>query len=244
MKAFQSALAVFLCSATCLTVAQEAFAQNDSTLRASAPSTSRSRRVLPPGDELAVRVVPVIGGGAFFADRKLVGNESSGTEFASPGGSAGVRVSLINKYGGEFETGLLALRTARNFRSDRLDGGSPVRVEAQTELDYLTLPILGKMNFGDDPSYGFFAKGGVMPAVLLSSRQTLNGASAPNGQAPETFDALAVAGIGFSLPAFWGQYLLFDLTYHRGLIPVNGYGKSEQVFNSGIMLTAGVSIGL
>jgi hypothetical protein len=180
---------------------------------------------LSEGSSPLIRVTPVAG--AAFMSLK----NNAGEDVAKPdtgltvGGLADIGRGIVT-----FQTGLLYNQFGGLLQTPN---GSEV-----VGLDYLSIPLVAKLNAMRNPDRTIYLKGGLMPSFLLDSRQQ----SASQATADFTangFDVAAVAGVGVALPVSRINSLIIDAQYVHSLNEVN---DSLGVHNEGFMITAGVSI--
>jgi hypothetical protein len=138
------------------------------------------------------------------------------------------------------ETGVMYIQTSLNSYTD---GNS-------RSLDYVGIPLIAKMNFFNDSAYTTYFKLGVIPMFMASEEpvaqtQTTDasGNLLPLTQSYNTFDAMAVAGLGVVFPLGESQSFIVDGTYSRGLIPVVS-DDFQTAFNQGFLFSLAVSFGI
>ena len=108
-------------------------------------------------------------------------------------------------------------------------------------LDYLSIPIVGKLNVLRNVDRTFYLKGGLMPSLLLDRRVKVSSDESRDFSARPA-DLAAVGGIGAALPISPGNSLILDAQYIRGLLSVS---EGTQVLHSeGFSIMAGLSIAL
>jgi len=212
-----------------LVFSMNAFAQGQSTF-------GQSRFVEPPNNFL--NLAPA--GGLNFTTLK-------GTEFKTGVGfNGGMQVELG---GGHFQlqTGLLYNQFEQVAKYELILAD----VEYKFRQEYLSIPLLAKVNLSGYPTRSFFFKAGVMPSFLIGSRQEvevtglINGTYKSQEKAEMTkTNVFAVGGLGgaISVGAKKDKAVIVEGVWMKSLKKVSsspGFdGKSEGLaINSGFVFT-------
>lgn len=119
--------------------------------------------------------------------------------------------------------------------------------------NYLELPILAKLKFGEEDVSGYFLIGPSLSYALSVSRYQETNQNGKvesrttsinfNSDHYNNIDAAFNIGVGVAIKAGTGNVLI-STKYQYGLLNLNTYPKAKddyKVYNSGFMLTAGYS---
>jgi hypothetical protein len=187
-----------------------------------------------------------VGGGAFQAlnDRAVrVSKDSGYREDIAPGGWIAARWAMVGHTQQEFETGLMYWRINRTNIAQNL--GIDEKVSSSSE--FVAIPLVAKLNFGNSYASGWSVRLGVAPAALVSAKATIlrNGEEtrADLKDSVNSWDIFGVVGISRNIQIggkFDGN---FGLEYMRGLKPING-PNDPSAFHQSLMATLGFSLNL
>ena len=114
----------------------------------------------------------------------------------------------------------------------------------QANLNYLAIPVMGKLNFMGNPEKTFFLKAGVMPSFLVGSTLNTPRGSISGGRVGATpFDIPVVIGLGGAIPVGPTVSLVIEANYVRSLVNINDKGTTNAK-NEGLLIGSGLSIAL
>jgi hypothetical protein len=114
-------------------------------------------------------------------------------------------------------------------------------------LQYLTIPLLAKLYFDDPSESGLYAKAGLLGGALVGKNADINqfGLSASTSAIPiRTFDLEMAVGFGGKLRFSNSNDLILELLYSRGVTTIDDSPNPMTIYNSVIMLTAGLGFDL
>jgi hypothetical protein len=178
-------------------------------------------------------LVPVLG--ANFVNLKDDSNDSHGLNADS-----GFSVGALTEFGEgtyTFQTGLLY-----NEYRQKVDSNG---ITLKARFDYLSVPLLAKVNFMGTPAKTVYLKGGVVPSGLLSRNLTASdsyGNSASGAPETSSFDLPAILAVGGAFPIGIDKAATIELAYQYGLTNMNP-GSGGRVHNEGVALLVGLSLG-
>jgi hypothetical protein len=134
-----------------------------------------------------------------------------------------------------FETGLLYRQLGA--------AGSTDLVDIVVNLNYLTVPIVGKYYFSGQNTNSAYIKLGLLPSILVSKEATASalGLSASTSNFDvKTFDLGPVAGLGGKIGMNDTTSMIIEANYYRGLTKIT----ESEIYNSAFTLTAGIALDL
>lgn len=112
-------------------------------------------------------------------------------------------------------------------------------------ISYLSIPMLAKYNFLSVDGNTFFAKGGIMPGVVVGKelRGTVsgNGLNSSHISDIKAYDLPVVLGLGGRIPFEKDYAMMLDASWLRSAMTIHG---NQNVYNQGFMLSAGINIAL
>ena len=131
-----------------------------------------------------------------------------------------------------FQTGLLYNQFGGK---DTSDGD-----KLQLNLDYLSIPLLGKINFMGDPENTVYMKAGLMPGILVSKEMkvTVDGETFKSSNiGVNSVDVPGVIGLGGTFPVESGNSVGIEANYVRSLSKINN-SSDGQAYNEGFIVSA------
>ena len=183
----------------------------------------------------SVFLITTLSLGCYFAQAQKSHSSSTHTEF---GVKAGLNVSNVNDENStnpdskaSVHVGVLAhIHLDRQFalQPEVLFSGQGYKytfagTDYKVSLNYIIIPILGQLMFGD----GFRLETGPQPGVLASAHRKVNGNSTDINKDVKTFDLSWVFGLGYLTKSGFGV----DARYNLGLTDVNDDNSSSSVKN-------------
>ena len=112
-------------------------------------------------------------------------------------------------------------------------------------ISYLSVPLLAKYNFLAVDGNTFFAKGGIMPGVVVGKelRGSVSGNSLSSSHISDVkaYDIPVVLGLGGRIPFEKVYAMMLDASWVRSAMTIHG---NQNVYNQGFMLSAGINIAL
>ncbi len=219
---------------------------NGDSVKMRDPGAIYSARISPLKDHVKHRLGFAVGAGAFNAlnERAVRVSTAAGyREEVAPGGWVAIRWSVVGHTQQEFETGLMYWKVNRLNVAQNL--GTTEQIYQSSE--FIALPIVAKMNWGDSYASGLSARIGVAPSALLSASSTRIvdkiETQADIKDALNSWDIFAVAGISTNFPMGESYDCNFGLEYVRGLRPING-PNDPSAFHQALLATLGLNLDL
>lgn len=173
----------------------------------------------------------------------LDGTDNQDLDGQRMGVGAGARLD-IGRGDFVFETGFLYRQmggvTYLYSADEAQEKGLSTRLPAELELNYISIPLMGKYYFNGRDNSSFFARGGLQPSLLIFREARLQDTTAGaiiDMSNINDFDLIAALGMGCQIELNETTLLTFEGTYLRGL---------TSVFNNMPLYTQGFqgSVGL
>lgn len=184
-----------------------------------------------------------------------------GTEKDTTGTYTGVTGGLLAEFGDGLlsgQTGLLYLREGAfvTINGTTASGGQDLR-SGEMAIDYLTVPLLGKLNYEGRAGRRLTLKAGVLPAFLIGKTSsisrtstTVTGTTTQSDSVNTSTDGMrsvnviAQAGIGAEIPVTPTSDFRLEAVYNRALLSLEQFSDSSQIYTQSILLTIGMGFGL
>lgn len=185
----------------------------------------------------------LIGGAAISKNVTSVVYDTAIRRESSTGFLGGATVD-IGKSAMVFETGLIY----RQMENSIKEGSGNSLYGSERNFGYLSSPILGKYFLSGESGRGFFVRGGLAPALLISKSQTVISAGRreelQSDEMLETrrFDVLVNFGLGANIHLSEKTSLVLGAEYVRGLMDFSLRPDSD--YNQAYGLTAGLALAL
>lgn len=106
--------------------------------------------------------------------------------------------------------------------------------------NYLLIPALAKFTPIESNGSSFHLKGGLAPAILMTSKGEAQGHSADMKSYFNTFDMQMMLGLGGVFATSGKVAITADLTFIRGLLVSNNSKIDGSIYNQGFMLSGGI----
>lgn len=116
------------------------------------------------------------------------------------------------------------------------------RLEADLELNYLSVPLMAKYYFNGRSNPSFYSRIGLQPSFLLFKEARLRNSKATSVidySHISEFELTGAAGVGFQIPINDTTLAVFEGTYLRGLTSVF---DNTALYNNGFSGTFGLGI--
>ena len=222
-------------------------------------SSSIETDIKVPKKKRVMTVMPILGGGLGWFN--MTGNSGNASVYATnrPSFMAG---ALTDIHFGRWaiETGLVYQRESSRIEITSNNAlAANGNLDGNVNLDYVGVPVMGKISLGVSRGVRFLAKAGVTPALLV-------GSAADFGEKPSyyssavsdsftnlawssdnlrKFNVFGTAGGGASFALGGGRTLLTEIVYNRTLMAVNEYNSSyNEVYSQSVMFVLGMGFGI
>lgn len=139
----------------------------------------------------------------------------------------------------DFGRGLVTFQTGLIYNQFGGKAETPKGDEVYV-LDYLSIPLVAKLNAMKNPDGTLYLKGGLMPSVFLDGK-TKNQTASKSVEA-RALDVAAVGGLGVALSVSRENSLIFDAQYVRSV--TNLTDDDRLVRHEGFVFMGGISIAL
>jgi hypothetical protein len=119
--------------------------------------------------------------------------------------------------------------------------------DLKLRLDYLTVPVLAKINLMGTPDRTVYIKVGLLPEFLVNKTAEVNALGQKSTFHRElsinTFDLPATLGVGGAIKVARNKAVVVEASYLRGLTKINT-DSDYHVYNEGFLVTAGFTFGI
>lgn len=124
--------------------------------------------------------------------------------------------------------------------------------DGKLKLDYITIPLLFRGEFGSSSSLKFFANAGPYIGILLTNKTTLDANSTTNQpervtdntDSTKSTDFGITAGIGLQFSVAKSTLLTFEVRDDIGLTNISDYTSGGSTKTNSLSLIVGLSFGL
>ncbi len=194
-----------------------------------------------------VRVGPLVG----YSTLGMSGGSISPGE-ANSVPSGGILVDIGSGFL-QFQTGVVYFHSngTETFDLDPGTNGQKLTGMTKYSLDYVGVPLIGKISVFDSPNSSFYVKAGTIITNLVSSSSKSMQIDVVGNSAPyddpyadggwHSMDYLGVIGIGGTTPLTRSMSFVLDINYLRSLSQVR---DDMSTFNEGFGVSMGIAIGI
>ena len=157
-------------------------------------------------------------------------------------GSSGVSTGGFAEFGSgymSYQTGL-----ALTMVSGKQTASS---VESTLKLNYITIPVLAKVNIMGSTRRTVYIKAGLMPGFLVSKEietKTFGLSRTTSNFSAGTFDLPAIVGVGGAIPVYSKGSIIVELNYSKSLNSYKLISDQINARNEGLALVVGMSFAL
>ncbi len=172
---------------------------------------------------------------------------------------SGINAGVLLEIGRQmvtFQTGLVYMQDGFKATSSRAEGGYTYVSTANTQLDYLGVPLLAKLNFRFREPIAIYGKAGLIPAVTTGVYSELGTQDhRPDGSIRERnyvktgrenlrdVNVLAAAGAGMAVLGRERDYRA-EVMLNRSLLSVAQNSTAPSVYTTAFMIQIGMGFNL
>ena len=176
-------------------------------------------------------------------------------------GRASVSGGLLAEFGtgkATFQSGLLYIQEGFVSSITRQHGSYVSSGLVAGRIDYLGIPVLGKLNYHTSPRTYLSLKGGVIPVVFLGMEESVERETAFDDGRIETatysslkrdefrnVNAIGQLGLGYLRRLTRTADFRLEATYNHSLFPIGADDKAEpRLYTSSFLLSLGFGFGI
>ena len=134
------------------------------------------------------------------------------------------------------------LETGVMYRQLGTFSNPPASIGSTLNLNYLSLPLIGKYYFSGQEESSAYIKAGFMPSLLVAKSVENDVYSTSYIRGINSFDIQATVGLGGKIAIDGGTDFILEADYARGLFNIDAEGGS--IYNSSFTVLAGLGISL